>query len=166
LDVSNLTLLEDLSCAENPLSSLMIGELNQLLYLYCNNNNNLSTLDLSGAENLLIINCMQGQIANLNLTGLSNLQQLNCKNNLLTELDVTDLVNLIELNCSDNNLSGELDLSNTKIHSVSFKNNAITFINIKNGMVSNASFEFNDGLVILLYISVQMKTNLILLLIC
>lgn len=86
LDLSRASILGNVNCADNNISTLSLGKW-------------LRTLD-----------CSNNAITNLDLTMYPSLESLTCNNNLLTSLDLTKCRWLKELNCADNQLS-TLDVS-------------------------------------------------------
>jgi hypothetical protein len=131
LDVSALTQLTHLECGSNNLTSINFGTNDQLEFIICSNNQ-IGTLNLQGIANLQGLDCSNNLLTNLDLSVVQHLEGLWCDNNQLTELDFTGLTELYELHCMDNMLT-ELDLSGTYIWRVSFANNNITYLNLKNG---------------------------------
>jgi Secretion system C-terminal sorting domain len=88
-------------------------------------NCNLTTINLTGLNNLKTFRCDYNQITDLNLSGLHNLEEINCVGNLLTSLDLYGLTNLVSLNCS---------------------NNLLTNLNIKNGAIEEVILDGNPNL--------------------
>lgn len=82
-----------------------------LTYVYLNENPLLTSLDVSGCENLETINCPVNGITTLNVSGCINLTYLYCYSNNLASLDLSDCENLVSLYCWNNALN-ELDLFN------------------------------------------------------
>jgi len=70
-----------------------IKNFTSLSYLNCNNNE-LTTLDLSGMINLTSVNCHGNHLVSINLAGMSNLVTLSCSGNLLTSLNLNGLTSL------------------------------------------------------------------------
>jgi Leucine-rich repeat (LRR) protein len=97
-----------------PLSNewTVIVESKDISYLDCNNNN-LTSLDVSGLTNLATLNCSGNSLTSLEATGLTNLTNLtglDCSYISLTSLDATGLTNLTVLTCGGGNLTS-LDVS-------------------------------------------------------
>ena len=94
----------------NLLTSLNVSNLTNLEYLYCNSNK-LNNLNITGLVNLKRLECSQNYLTTLNLTGLINLEQLQCSFNQITSLNFAGLTNLTRLSCSSNPLIN-LNVSN------------------------------------------------------
>ena len=73
--------------------------------------NNLSDLDLSDKQNLIVVLCVQNQLSSINLSSCPMLMQLSSDYNQLTTLDLSTNYNLRYLECGINQIT-ELDLSN------------------------------------------------------
>jgi Leucine-rich repeat (LRR) protein len=111
LDVRSLSNLVTLNCSNgNLLRSLNVNGLSNLAELNCYGNL-LSSLELNGLSNLKILGCSNNQLNSLDVSGLSSLERLYCSNNQLNSLEVSILSNLISLECSENPL-GSIDVSN------------------------------------------------------
>ncbi|MFK5879885.1 MAG: T9SS type A sorting domain-containing protein [Flavobacteriaceae bacterium] len=107
LNISSLTGIEDftvltqLYCDNNQLTSLDISKNTALQFLHCNDNN-LTSLDVSNNVNLVTLKCQNNQLTNLNI-GTVSLATLWCQNNLLTSLDMSN-ANWNYIDCSNNQL--------------------------------------------------------------
>ena len=132
LDISKNTMLSDLNCSGNQLTSLDVSKQslyslncddNQLTsltvssvkYLSCGNNQ-LTSLDVSNSTDLQSLSCGNNQFTSLNVSNNPVLGALDCGGNQLTLLDVSNNTNLQSLSCGNNQLTS-LDL---------LKNNALT----------------------------------------
>jgi len=98
------TNLQDLQCNDNQLTSLDVSGLTNLKTLDCQNNQ-LTSLNVSGLTNLWELVCRNNQLTSLDVSGLTNLAHLSCSNNQLTSLDVSGLANLQTLLCQNNQLT-------------------------------------------------------------
>ena len=78
-----------------------------LTYLTCQNNN-LTSLDVSGLTALTSLICYTNNLTSLDASGLTALTSLNCQYNNLTSLDVSGLTALTDLQCYSNNLTSLL----------------------------------------------------------
>lgn len=87
-----------------------IQSFTNLTHLNCDDNNALTSLDLSGMTSLLNVRVEDCGLTSLNVTGCSNLDILRCGVNQLTTLDLTGVSNLNSLFCWNNQLTS-LDLS-------------------------------------------------------
>ena len=109
LNVSTLTVLKDLICDNNNLTTLTVLGASNLQNLYCQYNK-LTILNANDLANLLTINCSDNNLTSVNLDNLKNLESFICNNNSISVLDLNDLINLLTLECSRNVLAS-LDLS-------------------------------------------------------
>lgn len=109
LNVNNLTVLKDLTCDNNTLTTLTVIGASNLQNLYCQSNK-LAILNANDLANLLTINCSDNNLTSVNLDNLNNLESFICNNNSISVLDLNDLINLLTLECSRNVLAS-LDLS-------------------------------------------------------
>ena len=103
------TYLQRLVCERNQLTSLDVSGLNNLVWLFCGWNQ-LTSLDLSGLDNLRDLSCSNNQLTSLDVSGLTNLLTLNCFGNQLTSLDLSGLYNIELLSLGNNKLTS-LDLT-------------------------------------------------------
>ena len=130
LDVSGMSKIEELICANNQLASININGCSSLTMLFLNGNkfqsldlrncnslesvhcclNELTSLNISGMSNLTYFYCYNNNLSSINLSGLPSLRRLECQNNQFTSLNVSELENLWVFNCSGNSLSS-LDLT-------------------------------------------------------
>ena len=161
LNIDNNLNLESLVCTSNQLSNLSINNNVNLVSLTCNNNllNSLNTFNNLNIEDLYLFN---NQIFSIDTSNNLNLEVLNVGNNILTNVDVSNNVNLTSLGISGNQLTNidlslltsltnfdcsntlisDLDLSNNPISWVScFDNNNLSYLNIKNSVISDGEFE-------------------------
>jgi uncharacterized repeat protein (TIGR01451 family) len=132
LDLSGLTNLEDVYCGQNAMTSLNINGSNSLHHLECANNQ-LANIDLTGHSTLYLLDCGTNPMTSLDLSQSPNLSYLRCNNVPLTVLDVSMLSSLNFLDCANDFLT-TLDCSNnTMLTWLSFYNNNIASVFIKNG---------------------------------
>jgi hypothetical protein len=120
LDISNNPLIDTLSLATNKLTELDLsycthlkgywGADNQIRILdfsncpeikeiYCFDNSGLSTLNISGCNNIARIHASWCNIDTLSFKGCRELESAELRENPFTSLDFTDCVGLEELNC-------------------------------------------------------------------
>ena len=165
LDVSTCTSLEDLIVARQLLTSLNISGLTGIKRLYCNNNQ-LTSLDVSLLTNMTYLCCSDNNLTSLDLTGLNQITGLCYGNQSMSPVDTSQLTNLLwlsyggglattlDLNTAPNlqtmwawnsNLT-ELDLSGLPLVNTVrlFGNNALTYVNMKNGGQFLFSDDFNS----------------------
>ncbi len=90
--------------------------------------------DLTGIEyavNLGTLRCQDNQITSLNLSGLSKLRSLHCNNNLLTSLNLEGCTSLFQVYCEYNRLTS-LDLSDAAdLDFLGCNNNQLTSLTLK-----------------------------------
>jgi hypothetical protein len=116
LNISDLTGIEDFSA---------------LTELFCENNQ-LTTLDVSGATSLEGLECPNNQLTSLDVSGATALTELFCDNNQLTTLDVGNNTALTNLDCHTNNLT-TLDVSSaTALRRLDCENNQLTCLDVSN----------------------------------
>lgn len=128
LDVSNKKELETLYCNDNQnLSSLKVNP--ELLWLTCNNND-LTELDLSHNEKLSNLSCIDNQLNALNLSNCGQLTTLECSGNQLSTLDLAGCPLLVRLFCSDNQLISINLTNNKKLQVLNCKSNQLTSLDI------------------------------------
>ncbi|MCB0456489.1 MAG: T9SS type A sorting domain-containing protein [Flavobacteriaceae bacterium] len=131
LDLSQNVSLEVLICYDNPLTEFdatLIPNLRLLDISYCK----LVTLNL-GNPNLRDVWCEENNLTTINTTGAINLMAIQCHNNGLTSLDFSSNLNLDTVNCWGNQLTS-LDFSNNSIiRQISCRNNNLINLNISNG---------------------------------
>ncbi|TNE81467.1 MAG: T9SS type A sorting domain-containing protein [Bacteroidetes bacterium] len=129
LDLSQNTALTFLAINGNLFSNLDLSANTDLEILFCGDNPNLTTLDLSNNTSIESINgnfVVQGSLSTIILGQNSNLTFFNCENTGLTSLDISQCPNITQLNIPHNHLTS-LDLSsNTALNNVNVTNNELT----------------------------------------
>ena len=93
-----------LSCSNNQLTSINVQGLNNLSSFDCNSNQ-LTSLNVQGLNDLFYFNCNSNQLTSINVQGLNNLSYFNCNSNQLTSINVQGLNDLSYFNCSNNQLT-------------------------------------------------------------
>ncbi|MFK5879884.1 MAG: T9SS type A sorting domain-containing protein [Flavobacteriaceae bacterium] len=115
--IEGFTMLQDLSCYDNQLTSFNVTA-------------NLHLTDLL---------CFNNQLTSLDVSNNSNLSSLRCEDNLLTSLNVSQNTALQTLRCQNNQIAS-LDLSlNTSLYRIWCENNELTALNMRNGNNTNTS---------------------------
>ncbi|AWI26676.1 DUF7619 domain-containing protein [Flavobacterium pallidum] len=144
LDFVGMTSVNSLRCDGCGLNSLNISGVN-IQTLYCSYNQ-LTTLDLSAAISLSVIDVNYNSFTSLDLSGLIHLYGLNCMNNLLTTLNTQDLTNLHVIRCQSNQFE-TLDLSNCKLLTEIYAqdNSQLKSLFIKNGRYQGTVNFTNDN---------------------
>jgi uncharacterized repeat protein (TIGR01451 family) len=138
LDLTNNTLLEELTIAYANLNTLNVSHLTHLKDLSCYSSH-LTSLDLSQNVELETLMCSNNELTSLNLSNNINLKSLYCDHNQLTSIDLTNLHKLYRIYLT-NNLFTALDFSgqtevipgDTPIYEVRDNPNLV-MMNLKNG---------------------------------
>ena len=104
LNVSGLTELYYLDCANNNLTSLNVSGLRNLTTLICHHNL-LVSLNASGLTELADLDCSENFLTSLNVSTCTALKSLICYENLLTSLSLPSGTNLKEIHCRTNRLT-------------------------------------------------------------
>ena len=112
LNVSNNTRLKSLDCSNNLLTELTIGENLNLERLDCGNNK-ITSIDLRYCLKLNYLRIVDTPLTSLNLSNNTNLTNIICSYNMLTTIDISNCINLSEFQCQNNNISS-LDLRNNR----------------------------------------------------
>ena len=140
LNTSGLPSLVDLQISLNQFTSFDATNLPALKVLAISSNPNLSTVNISGMQNLQSLHCGNGQIASLDLSNVPSLEQLYCEWNLLQTLDLSALPLLSVVYCEANDLT-----------SVNFgSNSSLTYVNLNYNQLSSVDVSQTPGLLTLL----------------
>ncbi len=134
----NITFLE---CSNNNLTSIDISNNPELEILECYNNQ-LTSIDVSQNTALYQFECRFNQLTSLDLSNNPNIVLLSMGNNEIMELDVANNNILVILECTETLLES-LDLShnNGLISLICNDNDALSYINLKNGNNENLVFD-------------------------
>ncbi|UUF13194.1 MULTISPECIES: T9SS type A sorting domain-containing protein [Flavobacterium] len=97
----NLTYL---NCADSYLTSLDLSGLNNLKEIICSRSK-LTSIKLNGLINLEKLDCYSNRITSLDVSDCTNLKVLTCLQNLIPSLNTTGLFNLENIDCSENKIS-------------------------------------------------------------
>jgi hypothetical protein len=108
LDVSQNTLLVNLNCQSNKLTSLQINDGLEQLYCY---NNKLPSLNLNNALGLVHVSAYSNELTSIDVSANVNLETLTLSNNNITTIDVSENVNLLGLSLADNSDLTAIDIS-------------------------------------------------------
>ena len=148
LGITDLTGIESFSGLEslwidnNQLTSLDLSG-NPLLEEFGCDNCQLTSLDLSGNPALVEMYCSNNQLTSLDLSGNPLLEELYCDGNQITSLDLSSNPLLEYLWCNNNQLTS-LDLStNTALGGLDCSNNQLTSLDVRNGNNINMGFTYN-----------------------
>ena len=121
--------LTSLYCPNNQLTSLDLTGAVSLTLLYCHNNQ-LTSLDLTGAQGLTYLNCQNNLLTSIDLTGAQALTYLYCQHNQLTNLNLTGASTLMNLYCQNNQLTS-IDLTGlTGISTLNCESNLLTTLTL------------------------------------
>lgn len=96
--------LKRLTCSRTNITTLDVTGLNQLEYLDARYGN-LTSLTLGGLTALKKLYLDENNMSTIDLMGLPGLEELNCSGNQLTQLDVTMVPNLKILYCNNNGMN-------------------------------------------------------------
>jgi hypothetical protein len=97
--------ITQLLCDVNLLSSIDVSSLTLLEELICHSNSGITSLDVSANTNLLQLNCTNLNLTQLNVSNNPNLYTLRCGGNQLSSLDVSNNTALDNLICNYNQLT-------------------------------------------------------------
>ena len=126
--------LQQLDCSGNTLSALDISGAAQLLQLNCSANPDLSALKLpekNGAFSFLVmLDCSDCALTELSLDSYALLGTLDCSGNQLAALDISANSNLRTVDCSGNQLT-TLDISaNSNLQTVNCSGNQLATLDV------------------------------------
>ena len=119
------------------ISNLGISDLTGIEYfkyifnLHCAGNN-LTTLNLTGFENLEYLDCSSNKITSLIIPDSVHLYTLYCRNNNLSALNLSVYSNLSSIDCSNNNMTSLTLPSNSNIILLIMNGNRISTLDISN----------------------------------
>jgi hypothetical protein len=116
-----------------------------LTFLYCTNNPNLKSLDVSTLLNLESIICSDNKLTSLKVSILNNIKNLACLNNELEIIDFNAFKNLEFFNCSGNKFSNLNLVLRSNLKRLYFTKNQLTSINLK-GLKNIEELECNYNL--------------------
>ena len=153
--IQAFTSLSGLYCQSNELTSLNISGLNNLTYFNCSYNQ-IAILSINGG-NFTTFNCSGNQMNSLTATNISCSSVFECGNNNLTYLNISNS-SFFLLNCSNNQLS-TLSLSSTIISfELNCSNNQINNLDLTGKLFSN--FICDNNLLTTLDVSTCTNLNL------
>lgn len=120
-----------LNVVNNPITSLNLTGMNALMSLDCFDCD-IASLTLPSPGQLAILYCQNNEITSLDISGNPGLTLLNCNDNNLTSLDLTSNPGLSVLFCNNNNITS-IDLSSsTLLNAIECANNNLTSLDISN----------------------------------
>jgi Leucine-rich repeat (LRR) protein len=143
MDVTGLSQLVELHCANNQIQAIGVAGLANLQYLYAWNNQ-LADINLSGLNNLRYLYLSQNKLTSIDLTGLNQLWDLGLDNNQLTSVTMTGLNQLRNLDLQNNKLTS-LGLQGLQLLSTLYlSNNLLTDLDIT-GLPNLRYFNANNN---------------------
>ena len=145
IDISQNTYLEDLSCKENQLTSLDISQNTLLRYLDCHDNQ-LTNLDLTNNDSLYYLKCKGNSLTNLDLSNNLLLTTLECQYQQISSLNLSNNIQLTTLKAKQNQLNS-IDLRNINLVTLSLKvyNNPSLFcIDVDDVSLATILFDNSD----------------------
>ena len=142
-ETTSLESITSLDLWSNGITNLTgIESFSGLEALYCDDNQ-LTSLDLSGNPLLTELGCEMNQLTSLDLSGNPLLEELYCDGNQLTSLDLSSNPLLVYLWCNNNQLTS-LDLTtNTALEGLDCSNNQLTSLDVRNGNNINMGYTYN-----------------------
>lgn len=106
IDARECPVLYSLSCRDNDLTEILLGEQRELRYVWCDSNR-LTSLDFSSCLQLRLLRCSHNELSALDLTRNSYLEELECNSNPLESISLGTLFNFRTFEMTDNLLSDE-----------------------------------------------------------
>ncbi|WP_353777525.1 T9SS type A sorting domain-containing protein [Winogradskyella sp. 3972H.M.0a.05] len=129
LNITGLTLLEQLQADYNQIASLDLSTNSSLQSVYLNNNA-LTSLDISNNTALYHLGAAENQLSSININGATSLESLYLGYNQFTGLDLSSTTPLKFLSIGNNQISS-INLSGaTDLLTLSVNDNAITLLDI------------------------------------
>ena len=129
IGIEDFTLLRELQCFGNNITSLDMSNNLMLEELYCNNNQ-IVFLNISNNTLLKSLGCKWNTLISIDVTSNLLLEELNIPGNQLTSIDISNNVNLVEL-VINNNLISVLDVSNNSwLATLSCDTNQLTSLDV------------------------------------
>lgn len=100
IDVSGCTLLQEINCQYNNLSSINLYGCTSLISLFCNDNN-IETINLDNCScNFLF--CSNNRITNIISPNNQDIKEIDCRNNPIIKIDLSNCINLKEFHMGHN----------------------------------------------------------------
>ena len=127
--IEDFTLLVNLHCSSNQLSSLDVSQNLFLEKLLCNNNQ-ITNLDVTQNAALIELWCGQNQLTSLNVTQNLALCSLYCATNPIGTLDISQNILLKDLSCFSNQLTSLNVSSNPDLWGLAMDYNPISSIDV------------------------------------
>ncbi|MDI1316594.1 T9SS type A sorting domain-containing protein [Flavobacterium sp.] len=147
IDLTSMTNLRDLLCTNNPnLTSLNLTGLNNLerVRAYDCQLTTLTTLDLTSLTALQEFSAGNNQISSINISGMPNLKIFNCANNMISNLNLNGLPQLTNLYCEYNSIV-TIDVNGlTNLEALNCDHNLLTLLDVSN-LANLQSLACNDN---------------------
>ena len=109
----------------------------------------LTSLDVSHAKSLTILNCDYNQLTSLDVSANTELTSLSCNSNQLTSLDVSANIKLTILNCNSNQLTSLNVSTNTELTQLTCNSNqtllTIDGIGVDKYVASGIAYAIEDA---------------------
>ncbi len=147
LDLGNMSNLITLNCSNNSIgNNLTLDGCSALEFLACNMNG-MDTIDLTVLPALKYFSCYTNNFSTLDVSSNTKLTKLRCAKNALTQLDVSKNIALMDLDCRGNKITA-LDLSkNTALKNLNCSSNALKSLIIDPNTALKDIFSANNSLV-------------------
>lgn len=127
--VKYFTSLHTLWVQDNELTTIDVSGMDTLYEFWCDGNQ-LTKLNVAGTTNLNELSCCDNQLTTLDVTTCSNLSWLYCHGNKLTSLSLGGGAKLWYLDCTDNSLQS-IDISKAAdLENLRTQGNSFTTLNI------------------------------------
>jgi Leucine-rich repeat (LRR) protein len=158
--IEDFAALTTLFCSQNVMTSLDVSNNIFLEEVYCQNNDNLATINVTGLTALKILRANECALTSIDITTNSNLEEISIRDNLITSFDVTNNTKLREIDCGENVGLGNVDFStnvdlevlefstapaltsldlsnNSALVELDIFNTSLSYLNLKNGNNTN-----------------------------
>ncbi|MFD2561685.1 InlB B-repeat-containing protein [Aquimarina rubra] len=142
--IQAFTSIIELRAGFNQLSTLDLTGMNNLEQLYVTNNQ-LNTINLSGVPNLKNLQIHNNQLTFLDVSNVTQLEGLNFSDNMLANIDLSTNANLKFLVCYRNQLTNLDVSSNLQLEGLLCAENQIISLDLSNNTVFNGNLRVNDN---------------------
>lgn len=121
--------LQSLTCDNNQLTTLNVSGMTKLVQLFCRHNQ-LTSLNVTGCTALGYLECYDNQLTKLDVSGLTKLKYLACNQNQLSSLSLTSCAALETLTCQQNKLKSLTVSYSTALTYFDCSDNQLTSLNV------------------------------------
>lgn len=111
-----------------------IEHFSELEELYCDNNKNLYSIDLSNNKKLLVLSCNNNGLNSLDVSENQELKSLSCYGNLLKTINIDNNKELTKLWCMDNQLNSLNLKYNIKLKDLECFSNRLQQLDVSNNV--------------------------------